>query len=195
MLHRFKMQFEKIIAPISRIFERNNISPNFITVTGFVLTVISSIAFGQKKFYLALFILTIAGILDGVDGMVARQANKITRFGGFLDSTLDRFAEIAIGAGILYSFHDNTHLFPTAAFLVFVAITGALMTSYVRARGQSIGFDPEMGIMQRADRGVVLGICALIGQRALLAGVLIIAIFSYLTVFQRIYAVWKSTRG
>ncbi len=193
MLHHFKKPFEKLIHPISSFFIRRRISPNWITLAGLALVLGGAVCFAFRRFGLGVAIIAIGGILDGVDGKVARDGKMITRFGGFLDSTLDRIAEIAIGLGILISFL-GTPYFPLASFLVFLSMTGALMTSYVRARGEAAGFDPKDGFLQRADRGVVLGVCALIAHNALLVGVAAVALIGYVTVGQRIYLVWRGTR-
>jgi CDP-diacylglycerol--glycerol-3-phosphate 3-phosphatidyltransferase len=193
MLHKFKSNFEKIIAPICYVFRRWNISPNWITFLGLLLILSASVAFALRAFYWAVILCAIGGILDGVDGKIARDMSRTTLWGGFLDSTFDRFSEIGIGLGILYSY-ISTPLFSKAAFLVFLAITGSLMTSYIRARGQGIGCDPKKGLLQRPERGIVLAIGALVSHKALLFCVGLVAIGSYFTVMERIIFIWKNQR-
>jgi len=207
MLHHTKRQFEKLISPICRIFIKCHISPNWITILGFCFTILCSVAYAFNHYIPAIILKAIGGILDGIDGKVARDIGAQTKFGGFLDSTVDRLSEVAIGIGILLSFR-NHNTFMLASILVFFAITGSLLTSYVRARGQGIGCDPKEGLLQRADRGVILALPALIGWSidhyynihhhyvyiCLLVGVAIVATASYITVFQRIYFVWKGTK-
>lgn len=194
MLHKTKAWFEKLITPLCIPFEKGGVSPNWITLLGLVIILGCSAAFAFKKFYLAVLLGAIGGIFDGVDGKVARDTGKITLYGGFWDSVLDRFSEIAIGFGILMSFVGTSYFFK-ASLLVFLAITGALMTSYVRARGQGIGCDPKEGLLQRADRGLLLGICALLGQKSLLIGVALAALMGYITVFQRMWIVWRLAKA
>jgi phosphatidylglycerophosphate synthase len=193
MIHVIKPQFEKFISPLCWVFKKLNISPNSISFIGFLITLGCAVSFAYKEFVLAVVLVTVGGILDGVDGKVARDTGRTTVYGGFFDSTLDRLSEIAITCGILYSYL-HTEYFTKAAFLIFAGITGALMTSYVRARGQGAGVDTKGGILQRADRGIVLGLCAVIGPNVLLYGVAAIAAIGYLTVFQRMYLVWKGLK-
>ncbi len=193
MLQHFKKSFEKLIQPISAFLIQKRVSPNWITLAGLALIIAGSAGFAFRRFGFAVAMIALGGILDGIDGKVARDGNMITRFGGFLDSTLDRISEIAIGLGILCSFL-GTPYFTMASFLVFFCMTGALMTSYVRARGEGAGFDPKAGLLQRADRGLVLGLCALIHHKALLVGMGFVAVVAYITVFQRICLVWKGLK-
>jgi len=209
MLHKTKPQFEKLIAPVCGLFMKLNVTPNWITVLGLLLVIAAMVSFALRQFWL-FFIFGVAGaILDGVDGKVARDTGKITRFGGFLDSSLDRIAEIIIAGGVLYCF-IGSGLFTLASGVVVATITGALLTSYVRARGDAAGFDPKEGLLQRADRGAVFLSSIIIGLvldrfcgnsqphyflfRAILLGSGIIALAAYFTVFQRIYFVWKNTK-
>jgi len=194
VLQKIKPQWERLISPICIVFEKSNISPNWITVLSTLFISASGICYGLREFYWAVGVGLIGGIFDGVDGKVARDLGKTSQFGGFFDSTMDRVAEIFIGGGIIYSFL-NTPDFVFAAFATFISMNGAIMTSYVRARAQGVGVDTTGGILQRADRGLFLGISAIISHKALLYAVCIVGALSYITVLQRIIQVYKKTKS
>ncbi len=188
MHDKIKHYYEIFLSPASSLLIKINISPNWVTVIGFIISLSCAYEFAVRNFYLAVTLGVVGGLFDGLDGKLARDTNNVTRFGSFLDSTLDRLSEIAIGGGILYSFVD-TDMFLFASLLVFLAITGALTTSYVRARGEVAGYNVKSGILQRPGRGVILFVGALISHKALLIGVGVVAFFAYVTVLQRMFAV------
>ena len=128
------------------------------------------------------------------DGAVARASDRVTKFGALYDSTLDRYAEIIVFAGIGYHFigrvgqgvveRQNT------ALLVFIGLAGSLMVSYIRARAEGLDFECKVGLMQRPERLVMLSLGAMISERWLIYAIIAIAVFSNITAIQRLAHIW-----
>ncbi len=136
----------------------------------------------------ALFLLS--GILDNIDGNLARKRNLATRFGALFDSTLDRYSETVYFIGIVWHFTHSGAI--ATAIAAATGMIGSWMVSYVRARAEGLGYTCSVGIIQRPERIVLLGICGFIHRDALAAAVWIVAILSHATVVQRVIHVWKS---
>jgi len=175
------------IVPIARFMGRLGISPNLLTVIGFLLNI-------GVAYVLALGNLQIGGILvlaaaafDGLDGTLAREMKQSSRFGAYLDSVMDRFSESTIYGGllILYIREPNTEL----AILIYAAIIGSLLVSYARARAEGVGVECKVGLFTRIERIAVLVIGLLTKQMRIALWVL--AIFANLTAIQRVVYVWR----
>jgi CDP-diacylglycerol--glycerol-3-phosphate 3-phosphatidyltransferase len=136
---------------------------------------------------LAGLLLIPVALLDALDGALARLTGKATRFGAFFDSTLDRFAEIALYLGLLYLYRGST----LETVLIYLTITGSLMVSYTRARAEGLGLECKVGLFTRLERLAVLTLGLLLEQT--LIALIILAIFSNLTVLQRVWHVRKVT--
>jgi len=124
----------------------------------------------------------IAGFFDALDGSVARHAGRVTKFGSFFDSVLDRYSDSVIYLGILAYFLRSENA--SYVILVSAAMIGSLTVSYVRVKAESLGLECEIGLMPRTARIVSLGAAFCIGQ--VFWGLLIIAVLTHLTVLQRI---------
>lgn len=138
----------------------------------------------------AWFALLACGFLDVFDGQVAALTNAKTAFGAILDSTLDRYSEFFIYAGLAFHFRSGW-----ALWLAFLAFLGSAMVSYTKARAEGLGFACNVGIMQRAERLAVLGTATLLGaafrifDAAMITALGLIAVFSNVTAIQRIWTV------
>lgn len=162
---------------------RAKISPNLLTFVGFLINVAAGAAFAQGRLRLAGVIIICAAIFDFVDGQVARARNVVTKFGGFFDSVLDRFSDMALFLGmmILYSrLHHTDYVVLTGLAMMF-----AVMTSYTRARAESLIQSCKVGFMERAERIVLFMIGAFFNRMA--AVMWVIAVLSAITVVDRIY--------
>ncbi|MDH7485004.1 MAG: CDP-alcohol phosphatidyltransferase family protein [Anaerolineae bacterium] len=180
-----------ILEPIARFFIRLGLSPNDVTILGLLL--ISGVAA-----LLALGYLRLAGVLmligagaDGVDGTMARMLGRSSRFGAFLDSTLDRYSEAVTLFGLFVYFLRQGN--QEALILLYVAIVGSLMVSYTRARAEGVGLECQEGFLTRVERVIVLMIALIVGQVRI--GLWLLAILSQLTALQRIYVVWKASKA
>ncbi len=129
----------------------------------------------------------VAGFFDALDGSVARATGKTPAFGNFWDSVLDRYADSVIYFGILLHFLKLGE--PNYVILVVIAIVGSLAVSYTRAKAESLDQECEVGLMPRSVRIIILGMSFCINQ--VFWGLVIVAVFSHLTVLQRISHVYR----
>jgi CDP-diacylglycerol--glycerol-3-phosphate 3-phosphatidyltransferase len=171
------------------------LTPNTITWIGFLVTVGAGILIVTGHLFAAGFVVLAAGFFDILDGALARRTNRVTRFGGVLDSTLDRLAEAAILIGLLVMYTRQQAV--TEVALVSVTLIGSQLVSYVRARAEGLGLQCEVGIFTRAERVVVLTLGLLLSQfdYVLIIALAIILVFSYVTVGQRLFYVWQQTKN
>jgi CDP-diacylglycerol--glycerol-3-phosphate 3-phosphatidyltransferase len=170
------------------------LSPNLITNVGLVLTmgVAALLALGQIR--LGGILLAVASACDALDGTLARISGKESRFGAFLDSTIDRFEEALVLLGLIIHYARSEQVWQVP--LVFVAIVGSLMVSYTRARAEALGVACKGGFMTRPVRVGVLVVALIVGVRGVVeAALILIAALALFTSFQRIYHVWRATGG
>src|SRR3989449_9901847 len=167
------------------------INPNVLTFLGLVVNFGAAAFFAVGRFFTGALIIFFAGFLDMLDGQVARRQNRVTAFGAFYDSTLDRYADMALYMGLLvyYSVTGRTPYVVLAA----VATAGSVMVSYARARAESLIPLCKVGFMERPERMVLLIIR---GGCARMAPVLwVISVISTITVIHRILYTWQETRA
>lgn len=172
------------------------ISPNVLTLVGFFATCAIGLVLAFGYFALGGVLIILSASLDGLDGALARISNRATKFGAFLDSTTDRFAEGALFLGIMFAFLQRG--INWVAYLVFVAMLGSLMVSYARARAEGIGVECKEGLLTRFERVaiLVLGLLltAFLGDSPLLIALGVIALLANVTAVQRIWLVYSATR-
>jgi len=180
-----------LLEPIARLIGRTGISPNLLTVTGFVLMVGVAYVLATGHLRLGGVLIVLAGTFDALDGALARLTGRKSRFGAFLDSTVDRFSEAVIYLGLLA--HYLQHGGRQESFLIYATIVGSLMVSYARARAEGIGIECKRGLMTRFERVAVLVIGLVLDQMRIALWVL--AILSNFTALQRMYHVWQATGG
>lgn len=153
--------FLKAVGPAARACIRGGISPNTITTLGALVVVGSAVAFATGEIRVGGALLLASGLFDVLDGQVARLGARMTRFGAFYDSTLDRVGESAIFAGIaLWFVHGGVPAARRdwAVGLSIAALAASLLVSYTRARAEALGLEAKVGIAQRAERFVLLGV-------------------------------------
>lgn len=179
----------KIAEAPGRLLAKTGVTPNQVTVLGLAANCIVAflIAKGALSYLFLGLLIWIAGFFDALDGSVARITGKTSRFGCFWDSVLDRYSDSVIYFGILVHFLKLGEA--DYVILTVIAIVGSLLVSYTRAKAESLSTECEVGLMPRTIRIIILGASFCIYQ--VFWGLLIIAIFSHLTVFQRIFHVYK----
>jgi CDP-diacylglycerol--glycerol-3-phosphate 3-phosphatidyltransferase len=159
----------------------------------FLLSCGASFAVASGSLRLAASLILLSGVCDVVDGKLARQSGKASKFGALYDSTLDRYSEVIFFFGMAFYFIKNAWYLTSVA--VAVSLGGSLMVSYVRARAEGLGFDCRVGLLQRPERVLLLGLGALIHLYAFVGVIWIIAILSNVTAIQRIVHVWQEDQG
>ena len=176
--------FVNLLTPLIKIFTRWGINPNSFTLAGLIITSMAAVAFIMGHLHLGGFLILLGGLCDTIDGSLARFANKVTRFGAMFDSAVDRYSEFVMFFGMIVYFVMSKD-YPTSV-VAFFALCGSIMVSYSRARAESLGFDSRVGIMQRPERIVFLGLGALIHPGALKFAIWLVAILANFTALQRI---------
>ncbi|HEX2695544.1 MAG TPA: CDP-alcohol phosphatidyltransferase family protein [Acidobacteriota bacterium] len=172
---------------VSVFFVRRHIHPNTLTYMGIVAGVAVGIAYFFERPVWALVLILICGNLDILDGKVAANSNRKSLFGAILDSSFDRYSEFFMYLGIAYHFRGGW-----VVWVVFVAFLGSTMVSYTRARAEGLGIDCRVGIMQRAERLILLFVGTFIGlvfrvyDPALTVVMGLIALGANATAFQRL---------
>src|SRR5436190_23710429 len=159
------------------------IHPNVLTLIGVLINVAAACALGVDQFLLAGVIMIVANIFDFIDGKVAHITNTVTRFGAFWDSTLDRFSDIALFLGLIYLYADLGRT--GDVMMVSLAMMFSIMTSYARARAESLIEKCKVGFMERPERIVLFMIGAFTDRMA--AVMWVILILSIFTVYNRIH--------
>jgi CDP-diacylglycerol--glycerol-3-phosphate 3-phosphatidyltransferase len=179
---------------------RRRINPNVLTVIGVSINVLSGVLFGLGHFFWAGVILIVANLFDMLDGQVARRTGQVTRFGGFLDSTLDRVSDMAAFVGLMTFYARDTELHSTLnVLLAGLALVGSVLVSYASARAESLIPKCDVGFLRRPERVVLLIIGALSthpGSESLFANRMpavlwILCVGSFWTFAYRVYHTWK----
>jgi len=135
---------------------RLGISPNAITSASLVFTIGPALAFGAGNFFAGGWLLLLGFICDAWDGIVARKTNRSSDAGEFYDATVDRYNDLFAFLGLMYYYRED----PLPLLLAAASLVGSTVTSYTRAKGESVGVDPNVGWMQRHERGVYLSLAA-----------------------------------
>ncbi len=176
---------------ISKILAPTGIPPNVITWCALVANLWAGILFAQGRFRAGGGLMILAGLCDLVDGPVARRQNRVSLFGAFLDSILDRYADLILFLGLLvYYALVNRFLY---AVLAGAAMAGAVMVSYAKARAESLVPTSEIGFWERPERLVLMILGALANRMEVVLWIL--AIGSNVTVVHRILHTWKQTKS
>jgi phosphatidylglycerophosphate synthase len=211
--------FNSTLVPLVKAVQLLHLSPNMISTLGIVPSIVAAFLLAKGHFVLGGVFILLGGILDMIDGKLARLTKRTSKFGALYDSALDRFAELAMYTGLGYYFvFRGMNL---ASFMVVIAASGSIMVSYVRARAESHGFSCNVGWMRRGERIVILGGAALLSffpqpfdyavfyflkiipvdiyylypPMPITLAIGFVAIFTPITVVQRIYEVWKQTKN
>jgi CDP-diacylglycerol--glycerol-3-phosphate 3-phosphatidyltransferase len=167
------------------------IHPNILTFVGLLINVAAAVALGRGRFILAGFIMGVANIFDFIDGKVAHELNAVSVFGGFWDSVIDRFSDIALFVGLIYLY---SHLGRTDYVMITaLAMMFAIMTSYTRARAESLILKCKVGFMERPERIVLFLIGAFTNRMA--AVMWVIGVLSVFTVADRIIYTYRELQA
>jgi CDP-diacylglycerol--glycerol-3-phosphate 3-phosphatidyltransferase len=186
--------------PVTEWLIRAGVRPNTITTVGALVVIASAVAFGVGAMRLGGGLLLLSGVIDTLDGDVARATGKTTKFGAFYDSTLDRVGDGASFIGIAAFLLTAPGIrFPViGAVICMVAVLASLLVSYARARAEGLGLDCKVGLVQRAERIILIGLPTLIvgagpGGLVLTGLVALLALGSVITVVQRFMYVYQIT--
>ncbi len=184
--------FRGMFLPISRGLKHIGVTPNMVTFASFLLAIATGVLFGMNYIYTALVVGIIMSLLDIVDGQMAKEFGGATKFGGVLDSTIDRYNEFCVFAGFGYRYfvlgRPGWILFCALAFL------GSVMISYVKSRAESAGFECKVGMLQRPERLAFIGVCVVFGSVGIDVAVVVLTFATQATVLTRLVHVWRQSR-
>jgi CDP-diacylglycerol--glycerol-3-phosphate 3-phosphatidyltransferase len=189
----------RVIEPIADTFVRWRVSPNTLTTVGTLCSITGGIIYGSGHIRTAGWVLGLTALFDVLDGTVARRTGRSTVFGAFYDSTLDRVADGAVLGGLLYFYATSVlHASRIMVVVCLFGLIGTFVTSYTRARAESLGVDAKVGIMQRPERVTLLSapqaFFGLFWDGYVLAAIVILlTVTSCITACQRIAFVYRAT--
>jgi CDP-diacylglycerol---glycerol-3-phosphate 3-phosphatidyltransferase len=180
------------ILGLGRFLAGLGLTPNMLTMIGVLLNGVVAVIIATDHPRLGGALLLVASAFDMLDGAVARASGSTSPFGGFLDSTLDRYSESLVFFGVLIYFIEGDD-WKTGAILTFVSTVGARMISYARARAESLGYKASVGLLARPERVILLALFLMIGRP--LIAMWILAFATHLTALTRIVHVWRISEG
>jgi CDP-diacylglycerol---glycerol-3-phosphate 3-phosphatidyltransferase len=179
---RMRGVFKGVLDPLGTFFNRLGLMPNTMTILGLVGNTIGAYFLARGDMLIGGILILLMGPVDALDGTMARLRGQPTKFGAFVDSVTDRYSELVIFMGLLFFYLQRGDWI--TAGVVYLAAAGSVLVSYVRARGQSLGYDTKVGILTRFERYMVLGPALIFNLPWL--GAWIIAILANFTALQRI---------
>lgn len=179
------------IGKLASFLAATGVPPNVITWSGLVLNLWASVFFAAGRFRAAAGCMILAGLCDLLDGPVAREQNRVSKFGGFLESILDRYADLMLFLGLLVYFVRVNRF--SYAIVTGVAMAGAVMVGYAKARAASLVPVEDVGFWDRPERLVLMIVGGLVNQMGLVLWIL--AIGPNITVIHRIIHTWSQTEG
>ncbi|MCK4352556.1 CDP-alcohol phosphatidyltransferase family protein [candidate division WOR-3 bacterium] len=199
MFETLKTRGRKLLSPITKLFVK--LHPNFLTLIGFLITVFAGIVYARGIFWLGGVILLVGGLFDVLDGEVAKLTNRVSKFGAFLDSCIDRYSDFIVLFGIFWWYMGSRNwevgigkyggTLNLASILIILTILGSFMVSYTRARAEGIGIDCKVGLGERAFRVPVIVLGSLFGPKIFIGFLWLLAIITNLTAFYRMYYIGR----
>ncbi len=186
---RVRSHIDRIVDPIGRLLAKVGFTPLALTVTGLAVTIAGAVLIGRRALVVGALVALAGATLDGLDGAVARARGMVSPRGALIDSVADRIGESAFWSGVAFAVADR----PRLVALCVVCVSGALTTSYLRAKAESIGADGRGGLMGRAERTIL-------ATAGLLTGFVEPMIWAmaglvWMTVAQRFWLVMQRTPG
>ena len=179
-----------ITRPVVALLARTPLTPSALTWFGFAVSVGAAVLLAYDSLLAAGLLMLVAGLFDMLDGALARHTGRVSRFGAVLDSTLDRLSEAAILVAAIFLFATNAEV--GAAVLAGATLAGAMTVSYLRAKTEALGLVGRSGLFTRPERVIVLALGLLINQ--LIIALVIVAVFSFITVGQRLAGAWRQMK-
>lgn len=189
----------RVIAPVGDFLVRHRVNPNTITTVGTVCTIVAGVVYATGHIRTAGWILGLTALFDVLDGTVARRTGRSTIFGAFYDSTLDRVSDgVVLGGLAVFYAANSVHHSIVMLTITLLGIIGTFLTSYTRARAESLGIDAKVGLMQRPERVTLLSAPQAFFGLALdgwvLAGIVtLLSVTAWITAVQRIVFVYRTT--
>lgn len=192
---RMRVYFKGILDPLGRFLNQLGLTPNSMTLLGLAGNVAGALLLARGEMLWGGILILLMGPVDGLDGTMARLRGTAGQFGAFVDSVSDRYSELVIFAGLIYYYSQQGD--SQTMLVVYAAAAGSVLVSYIRSRGQSLGWDTKVGILTRMERYLILAPALILSTWSgfiLVIAIWIIAIFSNITAIQRIIDVRRQAR-
>jgi CDP-diacylglycerol--glycerol-3-phosphate 3-phosphatidyltransferase len=188
----------RVFGPLSGWLLRRGVSPDAVTIVGTCGVLVGAIAFGARgQLVIATVIVTLSAFTDLVDGTMARMSGRRGKFGAFLDSTMDRVADGAIFGAVAY-WLAGQHRW-SAEVAALICLTAGQIVSYAKARAEGLGMTANIGVAERAERLIIIGLGGLFGELvwkyALDVALWVLAVLSVITIGQRIATVYRQDQA
>jgi CDP-diacylglycerol--glycerol-3-phosphate 3-phosphatidyltransferase len=177
-----------IIKPVVPVLAKTGLTPNSLTFFGLILAAVAAAAIATDRLLLGGILVLVSGVFDLFDGALARVTRGPSKFGALLDSVADRFGEAILLFGLLLLYIRQGSSAGTEILLIFAAMVGSFLVSYVRARAEGLGFECKVGWFTRTERVILLALGLMLNQ--VLVALIILAAISYFTVGQRVIYIW-----
>jgi CDP-diacylglycerol--glycerol-3-phosphate 3-phosphatidyltransferase len=191
MLSHYKASLGRLGDPVARVLLRARVRPNHLTVVGLGVSIVAAYAIAEDRLRVAAILLALAGLCDFFDGALARLANRVSTFGAFLDSVVDRYSDLVVLLGVVLYYERRADT--VGLCVTLLTVVGTIMVSYTKARAQSIGVTCEIGLMERPERLIVLIAGALFN--VLTPAMIALALLTNLTAVQRILHTRRAAGG
>src|ERR1700687_4907499 len=182
MLGLYKAPLHRFFDPVARLLFRARVRPNHLTVLGLGVSIAAAYVFSVGRLRWGAVLLAVAGLFDFFDGAVARLAGSDSAYGAFLDSVVDRYSDVAVVLGILVYYQQRNDTM--GAVLTMATLAGTVMTSYTKARAQSIGVRCDIGVVERPER--LIALIAGATFNLLTPAMALLAVLTNVTALQRI---------
>jgi CDP-diacylglycerol--glycerol-3-phosphate 3-phosphatidyltransferase len=183
-----------ITDPLVPFISKLKLTPDIMTTIGLVINLIAAVVVGFGYLVAGALIFLLAGLFDLLDGALARYMQKTSSFGALFDSTVDRITEGAIFLSLI--FITGTGVWPydvtLQLVLIFLAMIGSFLTSYIRARAEGLNIDCTVGLFTRVERVIILALGLLLNQ--VFIALAIVVVLSFVTVGQRFIHVWRQAK-
>lgn len=185
----FRAPIEKAVRPIGNALRRTGLTPDHLTIVGLVIGVGAAVAVGSGRLLLGLVLVILAALPDLLDGALAKASQSSSQRGAFFDSTVDRVTDTVLLGGVAYYLAAH-HETPELSVLAFAVMGASSLISYQRAKAESLGLDAKGGLMERAERVVLLCI-GLLWEPLLVPVLWLMLVLTVITAGQRFVKVWK----
>jgi CDP-diacylglycerol---glycerol-3-phosphate 3-phosphatidyltransferase len=181
--------------PVVTVLEKTHITPNTVTCLGLLIAIVAAVLVAINYPFAAGWVALFGGLFDMLDGALARRTNRVTKFGGVLDSTLDRISDAAVIIGIAVFYANQNSAWGVA--VAGAALMAGQLPSYVRAKAETLNINGETGFFTRPERVVILVLGLLLSnfKNVLFIALAIIAVLSLITACQRLFFVWKKLKS
>jgi CDP-diacylglycerol--glycerol-3-phosphate 3-phosphatidyltransferase len=188
----------RVFGPTAGWLLRRHVTPDMVTVAGTVITLVGTIGFAARgQLLIATLIVIVGSFTDVIDGTMARMSGRTGKFGAFLDSTLDRVADGAIFASVGYWLLTQGR--DVAAVAALICLVAGQVVSYAKARAEGLGMTANVGVAERAERLIIIGLGGLLAELVwkytIDVALWILAVLSLITVGQRIVTVYRQDRA